>query len=170
MVRKLKREIGEDGFLCTLHALLLMNDTVLVATSRDMCAKKLSVVLDYCNEYGITINSKKTKFFVTEGDRADSEPFHIKNHEIAFSNKYIYLAAWFTTDARIESIMRLHEALREATVNKLALFCSANADMPHAYKQNVFEAAVMSSLLYSCETWFSKYQKILTKQYNKAVR
>ena len=42
--------------------------------------------------------------------------------------------------------------------------------MPYAYKRKVFEAAVMSSLLYSCETWFTKDPKILIKQYNKAVR
>ena len=96
MVKKLKQEIGEDGFLSNLHALLLMDDTVLMATSRDMCAKKLNVVLDYCNEYGMAINSKKTKFFVIGGDGPDHRPFHIKDHEISFSDRYKYLGAWFT--------------------------------------------------------------------------
>ena len=170
MVRKLKREIGEDGFLSTLHALLLMDDTVLVATSREMCTKKLKVVLDYCDEYGMAINSKKTKFFVIGGEGADLRPFHVNDREIAFSDSYVYLGAWFTADARIGSVMRQHEASGEATVNKFALFCAANTDMPYAYKRKVFEAAVMSSLLYSCETWFTKDPKILIKQYNKAVR
>ena len=170
MVRKLKLEIGEDGFLSNLHALLLMDDTVLVSTSRDMCAKKLNVVLDYCDEYGMAINSKKTKFFVIGGAREDSRPFITRGHEITFSDKYMYLGAWFTADARIESVLRLHEASGDATVNKFALFCAANTDMPFVYKRKVFEAAVMSSLLYSCETWFSKYPKIAVKQYNKAVR
>ena len=82
----------------------------------------------------------------------------------------MYLGAWFTADARIESVMRLHEVTGVTTINKFALFCAANTDMPYAYKRKVFDAAVMSSLTYSCETWFSKYPKILNKQYNKAVR
>ena len=39
MLRMLKQTIATDGFLGTLHALLLMDDTVFVATSQDMCMK-----------------------------------------------------------------------------------------------------------------------------------
>ena len=60
MVRMIKNTVSEDGFLGGLHALLLMDDTVIVATSRVNCEAKLKASIDYCNEYGMGINVKKT--------------------------------------------------------------------------------------------------------------
>ena len=61
MVRMLKRAFISDGFLGALHALLLMDDTVVLATNRQMCEAKLRVIIQYCNEFGMKINGKKTK-------------------------------------------------------------------------------------------------------------
>ena len=64
MVRMIKNAIATDGFLGALHVLLLMDDTVVVATNRDMCKAKLKLVIQYCHEFGMVINTKKTKYFV----------------------------------------------------------------------------------------------------------
>ena len=58
MVRMIKNAVSEDGFLGGLHALLLMDDTVIVATSRANCEAKLKAAIDYCNEYRMSINVK----------------------------------------------------------------------------------------------------------------
>ena len=60
MVKMLRREIGEDGFLGTLHSLLLMDDAVIMDgyLARYMCVRKLDVVRRYCDEYGMTMNDK----------------------------------------------------------------------------------------------------------------
>ena len=42
-IQKLK-EFGEDGFLGNLHSLLFMDDTVILATSREAVAKKLHIL------------------------------------------------------------------------------------------------------------------------------
>ena len=60
MVRMIKERIGLDGFLGNMHTLLMMDDTVVVSTSRDKCIQKLETVIDYCNSYGMVINEKKT--------------------------------------------------------------------------------------------------------------
>ena len=64
VVRMIHRCVVTDGFLGTLHTLLLMDDMVILATSRDMYLRKLSAVLDYCQKYGMVLNEKKTKFLV----------------------------------------------------------------------------------------------------------
>ena len=58
MVRMVKESVLNDGFLETLHILMLMDDTVIMATSREKCLKKLEAVLKFCGEYGIEINEK----------------------------------------------------------------------------------------------------------------
>ena len=87
MIKMIKSSIAEDGFLGSLHALLLMDDTVVVATNRAMCEAKLRVVIDYCNDYGMSINSKKTKFFVINGTKEDKFPLTVASTEIGYSPK-----------------------------------------------------------------------------------
>ena len=63
LVKLLKENCGRDGFLVWLHTLVLMDDTVLLATSRNSMQYKLSLLRQYCRDYGMRINVKKTKFF-----------------------------------------------------------------------------------------------------------
>ena len=60
MVRLIKESVHNDGFLGRLHVLLLMDDTVILATSREKCLKKLEAVLNFCDEHGMEINEKKS--------------------------------------------------------------------------------------------------------------
>ncbi len=90
LVRMLKRNVDSDGFLQTLHSLLLMDDMVILATSRDMCLRKMNIVMDYCREYGMVLNEKKTKFMVIRGTDRDKEPLIIQNVMIVYSSKYLY--------------------------------------------------------------------------------
>ncbi|CAL4246672.1 unnamed protein product, partial [Meganyctiphanes norvegica] len=71
MVKMIKEAVPLDGFLGSLHILMLMDDTVVMATNRDACLEKLDAVLRYCNEYGMEINAKKTKFFVINSEATD---------------------------------------------------------------------------------------------------
>ena len=62
MVRMVKESVLNDGFLGSLHILMLMDDTVIMATSREKCLRKLDAVLKFCEEYGMEINEKKLSF------------------------------------------------------------------------------------------------------------
>lgn len=44
-VKMLKNEIAADDFLGRLHALLLINDAVIMATSRQMCERNMNIML-----------------------------------------------------------------------------------------------------------------------------
>jgi hypothetical protein len=66
MIRMVKQEYANDGFLGALSILLLMDDTVILATSREKLIGKFSIVMDYCQQYGMSINQTKTKFMVTK--------------------------------------------------------------------------------------------------------
>ena len=104
MIKMIKNAIEADGFLGGLHALLLMDDTVVLATSREMCEAKLKVVLQYCQEFGMIINVKKTKYFVINGGEADQIPLEVEGTKICYSFKYLYLGAWFTDSGKISDV------------------------------------------------------------------
>ena len=42
--------------------------------------------------------------------------------------------------------------------------------MPFVYKKKVFDAAVTSALMYSCESWLTDHVKGLERQYNTLVK
>ena len=170
MIKMMKNAVATDGFLGCLHALLLMDDTVILATSREMCEAKLKIVIQYCQEFGMSMNTKKTKFFVINGNEMDRAPFEIENVKIDYICKYLYLGAWFTESGKLSDVIALHEKSNQATINKFSIFCAANRQMPFKYKKLVFEAAVTASLLYSAESWFTDNIKPIGQQYNQLVR
>ena len=149
MIRMIKERVGPDGFLGELHALLLMDDTVILATSREMCLTKMNVLSQYCHEYGMQINEKKTKFFVINGSLRDKEMLSTGQLRVEYCYKYLYLGAWFTDDACMKSSLKQHAINIISTVNKFVIFCAHNSLMPFVYKLKVFRAAMMSSLLYT---------------------
>ena len=170
MIKMLKQAIQVDGFLGSLHCLLLMDDAVILATSREMCFRKLHIVLKYCDEYGMVLNEKKSKFFVINGHEHDKISFHLRETEIQYCPRYLYLGAWITDDGKMGSVISLHETQSTALVNKFSIFCTANTSMPYIYKKKVFDAAVTSSLLYSSETWLTDNPKRIVKKFNMLVR
>ena len=71
---KMIKSCGNDSFLEWFSVLMLMDDTVILATSRDMLLKRLNQLHVYCNEYGMVINEKKTELMVINGKPADMRP------------------------------------------------------------------------------------------------
>ena len=62
LIRLVKGRSGLDGFLEWLHLLMLMDDTVIFATSRQQLCKKLNVLVEWCDKSGMVINEDKTEF------------------------------------------------------------------------------------------------------------
>ena len=78
----LKAQIQAGGFFDNLHCLLFMDETVLLATNRHMCEKKIQILLKFCQVYFMQVNDKKTKFMVIYGTDDDKCPIAINEHKI----------------------------------------------------------------------------------------
>ena len=79
MVRMIK-DYGEDGWLECLHLLLLMDDTVLLSTTRGGIIWKFQKVLDYCAQFNMKVNEKKTKLLCV--NVTDPHPLNFDNMTI----------------------------------------------------------------------------------------
>ena len=78
LIRWLKETHLSDGFLSWLHCLMFIDDTIILATSKDKCIGKVKTLLDYCQKYGMVINEKKTKYMAVgiEGTKCMLHVFH----------------------------------------------------------------------------------------------
>ena len=170
LVRRLKAAVGEDGYLGAMHALLLMDDTVIFASSRRKCMQKFEVLLDFCKDTGMEINQKKTKFMVINGMDQDKQVLETQGTQITYTKHYVYLGAHFTDDAKLSSVIREHAKSAMKHVNKFAMFTRKNANMPYSLKKKVLDAALFSAMLYSCETWLTRNIREVTKHYFSAIK
>ena len=141
---------------------MLMDDTVLLSTTREGMIKKLSIMFNFCNEYGMKVNGK-TKFFAINGVDGDTEPLCVGGLAIEHCKSYIYLGSPFTCDGSVSSAVKEHAKNKMCHVLKFVSFVRRNNDVPFMVKRRVFDAALMSSLLYGCESWFGANIKPMIK-------
>ena len=94
----------------------------------------------------MAINEKTKFFFVINGEDCNKLCLTSEGKSVNYATRYLYFGAWFIDSAKMDEILKLHEASSEAVLYKFFIFCASNTQMPFIYKKAVFEAAVMSSL------------------------
>ncbi len=91
LIRSVKENCRPEVFIEWLQILMFMDDTVLLSTSRENMYIKLKILQKYCKEYGMRVNSAKTKFFVINGEIGDKEPFNVDEMKVKHCVSYMYL-------------------------------------------------------------------------------
>jgi hypothetical protein len=92
---------------------------------------------------------------VIRGTTADRTPLKSNDLTIENTNSYTYLGSVFTQDGRMLSSVKDQCNKKMPSVVKFEAFVKKNSDAPFSVKKKVFEAALMSSILYGCESWLS---------------
>ena len=131
---------------------------------------KILLLKQYCHDYGMKINAGKTKFFVICGTDQDKETIKIDDLIIEQCTKYIYLGSVFTADGSVSSSVAAHAQTRVAHMNKFVSFLNKNNDIPFIVKKRVFDAVLMSTILYGCESWLNADLRPVVKLYNWAIK
>jgi len=146
LIRLLKEKCGRDGFLSWLHVLVLMDDTVLLSTSRAGMSKKMSILLEFCNDYGMKVNMSKTKFFGINVGPREREPFHVHGVTVQWCDRYTYLGSVFTSEGSLSSAIAAHAQVKMCHILKFISYVKKNVDTPFYVKKRLFNAALMSSV------------------------
>ena len=162
--------LGNDSFLLDVHAFMLMDDTVLLASTRERIIEKFTVLMKFCEKYGMVVNEVKTQMMVINRTAADRYDFTVSGVAVKNTTSYIYLGSPFTENGKISDVIKLHAKSRSKDLNKFKIFCKKNETMPFQFKKKVLDAAITSSLLYGCETWLSFNLKDVEKMYIGAVK
>ena len=174
LITLVKERSGQDGFLQWLHILMLMDDTVILATSRQKCIEKLQVVMEYCSNSGMMINQSKTKFIAVNCLPAEKSPlvipFEDKTYEIDWCDSYVYLGSIFTHDGKISSAIKAHAEEKHKHFMKFVTFVKKNPDFPFPVKHKVLSSAMLAAILYGCESWFVNNVMDVNKLYISSIK
>ncbi len=98
LVKMIRERCMPEIFLDWLHVLVLMDDTVLLSTSRANLLRKVEVLDQFCRDYGMTVNNDKTKFFVINGEDGDADTIHVNSLAIEKPLLQLLLGSPFTND------------------------------------------------------------------------
>ena len=116
------------------------------------------------------INVKKTQFMAINGSDADREPITHHQHTIDHCDQYIYLGGVFTVTGDMRSVMTQESLMSRSDVNKFAVFAAKNTSMLYVLKQKVAEAAVLTSILYSSESWLTQDLSQIEPHYHAIIK
>ncbi len=108
-------------------------------------------MVDFCSEYGMAINYRKSSFMVVNGAHFDKLPLTVGICSIEHCARYTYFGSVFTKVAMLRSIMEQHVKDIYCHLLKLFSFCKRQQSMPVHMKIKVLDAFLMSSVLYGCE-------------------
>ena len=120
------RALGNDSFLNDIHALMLMDDTVLLASTREKMIEKFTVLMNFCKKYGMFINELKTQMMVINGTMRDRIEFTVYDITVKHTTSYIYLGSPFVESGKMKDVIELHIKTRGKDLNKLRIFCKKN--------------------------------------------
>ena len=170
LIKIIRERCGPDGFLAWLHVMIFMDDTVILSTTRNGIKAKLGLLKEFCVTHGMKINVSKTKFMVINGNIEDKNDLIIQDMCVKMCKYYVYLGSPFSADGLTSSSIKINANLRMCQALKFVSFCLKNNDVPFYVKKKVFHAAVMSSILYGCESWLNGNIKPMEKLYNMCIK
>ena len=151
-----------DAFLENLHCLLLMDDTAVLATSREAMESKLNLLQRSCDEIGMLIHPNKSQFITVCTN--DTTPFQLGDIIIRHTESYCYLGTPISGKP-IQQQVTEHLKAKQSHVRKYLSFLSKNSDAPFIVKKTVWNAALNSAIFYSAETWFCSNLKTANAPY-----
>ena len=170
LISLIRQNCDADGFLAWLHLLILMDDTVLLATKRENMIHKIKLLNQFCASHGMKINESKTNFFVINGNTSDKEAMLVDDVSVSVCDHYTYLGSTFSADGCTTTAIKLHAQNKMSHALKFVSFVNKNNDVPFHVKSKVFQAAFMSTILYGCESWLNGDVKPINKMYMWCIK
>ena len=88
-----------------LNCLLYADDLVLISHSAKGLQRALSILANYCNDWLLSVNPKKTKVMIFQKkcrkSTLDKHYFQINKNKIEIVNSYAYLGINFTSNGNL---------------------------------------------------------------------
>ena len=175
LIKLLKLNSPMEGFLKWLHLLMLMDDTVILATSYEKLQLKLDILVQWCDRSGMVINEDKTKFMAFSSPSERKRPIFLLPASgrviVKHCSKYVYLGSVITSDGKVKTSVAQHTKYRVHAMNKLIRFLDKNKNAPYVVKKKVVDACFNASILYGCESWLGeKPCRDINNMYMKGIK
>ena len=139
-----------------LNCLLYADDLVLISHSAKGLQRALSILANYCNDWLLSVNPKKTKVMIFQKkcrkSILDKHYFQINEDKIEIVNNYTYLGINFTSNGNFRNCKA---NLKDKT--RRSIFATRRyldfAKLPLDVTNKLFDSLFLPILLYGSEVW-----------------
>ena len=129
-----------------------MDDTAVLATSRERMLRKLTALKSCTDELHGEIHPNKSAYIAV--NTKDTSDFILDGVTISYCSEYTYLGTPLSNNTIADQVKQ-HLSRKASHVIKYTSFLNKNSDTPYKVKKQVWHSALQSALFYSCETWLT---------------
>ena len=160
--------------LFTIRDLLFADDCALAALSQEALQRLCDSFAAAARRFGLTISIKKTEalYQPAPGNMYEPPTITIEGKLLNAVENFKYLGSIVSNDASMDTEITARIAKATAAFGRLSKRLWTNNGIQLNTKIDVYKAAVLTSLLYGCETWTltKKQSKRLEKFHQSTLR
>ena len=144
----------------TIRDLLFADDCALAASSLEAMQRLCDRFAHAARRFGLTISIKKTEalYQPARGNVYIPPVVMIEGKQLNAVESFKYLGGSITNDASLDAEVTARIAKASSAFGRLTKRLWANCGIRLGTKVAVYKAAVLTSLLYGCETWTLKVE------------
>ena len=136
-----------------LNNIRYADDTVLVASSEGELQDLINVLSRESEEYGLSVNTKKTKCMVISKQKAGPEcKLYLGEEQIEQVTEFNYLGSMLTSDGRCRKDIRRRIAISKSAFERMRPILG-DRKLSVGLRVRLIKTYVWSTLLYGCESW-----------------
>ncbi|XP_063585836.1 uncharacterized protein LOC134763209 [Penaeus indicus] len=134
-----------------IRELLFADDAGLVAHTEAALQRLIDRFSTSCAEFGLTISLRKTQ--VMGQDVSSAPSISIGDHTLEVVDKFIYLGSTISSNLSLDAELNTRIGKAATTMARLTKRVWDNTMLTTNTKMRVYQACVLSTLLYGSETW-----------------
>uniref|UniRef100_H3ASA6 Reverse transcriptase domain-containing protein n=1 Tax=Latimeria chalumnae TaxID=7897 RepID=H3ASA6_LATCH len=166
----LKYTFGNDQSGILIEDLLFADDTAFVFNSPDELQNMMNKFSDACTKFSMVISIKKT--VVTSQGTNISPKIYVNNEALDNVDHFCYLGSTLTSSLSLDRELDVRIGKASVTFGRLTSCVWNNKLLTLNTKVSIYQACVLSTLLYGCESWvtYSKQERRLNSFYLRCLR
>ena len=174
MDRKLFRRYTRNASQTQLTEGQFADDAALLATSHRGAEIAITEFSGAASDFGLKVSFTKTKMMAAgrEVSAEDQTPLHVGSEEIEYVKEFTYLGSVVASSGRMDADIDRRIAQASKAFGALKRSVLQDHDLTTHTKRLVYNACVLSVLLYGSESWIAlrKHLKKLDTFHNRCIR
>ena len=130
--------------------MLFADDAAIAAHSPSQLQSLMDRFANACTDFGLTVSLKKTKFLA---QATTSPKITINNYQLEVVEQFIYLGSTITSKLSLKKELDRRIGMAASTFSRLSTRVWKNPRLSIKTKVTVYNACVVSTLLYGSECW-----------------
>ena len=153
-----------------IRELLFADDAALAAHSEQALQRLITCFADACREFGLTISLKKTE--VMGQDVSEVPKITIGDHMLGVTDTFTYLGSKISSNLTLDAELNTRIGKAASAMSKLSKRVWENRKLTINTKMKVYQACVLSTLLYGSEAWtlYARQERRLNTFHMRCIR